>query len=90
MDAFVWVDQGGGASRLCGIWDTELAVGETVTFANSDAFAQTVSSKSSQEFEFESGEFAGGETFDLTFDEAGEFAYFCKIHPTMKGTVTAT
>ena len=31
-----------------------------------------------------------GETFELTFDEAGEFPYFCEIHSDMRGLVTVT
>lgn len=31
---------------------------------------------------------ANGATFSHTFDKAGEYAYFCQVHPTeMKGTV---
>lgn len=29
-----------------------------------------------------------GDTFSFTFDEAGEFQYFCKPHLTMNATVT--
>ena len=64
-----------------------MSLGDTVTFTNSDAFAHTVTSKKDQAFEFASGKFKDGETFDLTFDEAGTFAYFCEIHPTMRATV---
>ena len=28
-----------------------------------------------------------GQTFSATFTEAGEFVYFCKLHPTMIGVV---
>jgi plastocyanin len=29
-----------------------------------------------------------GGTYSFTFKEAGTYAYFCQVHPTMKGTVT--
>jgi plastocyanin len=31
---------------------------------------------------------ADGGTFSHTFTEAGEYAYFCQVHPEMQGTVT--
>ena len=31
---------------------------------------------------------ADGDTTSITFDKAGTYAYFCQIHPDMKGTVT--
>ncbi len=68
---------------------TRVAVGDTVTFTNNDAFAHTVTSKKDQAFEFASGEFTE-EAFELTFDETGTFAYFCEIHPTMRATVNVT
>ena len=34
-----------------------------------------------------SDELGQGDTYDLTFDEAGEFTYACEIHPSMEGTV---
>ena len=38
------------------------------------------------------GEFDGdlpkaGDEFAFTFDEAGEYAYFCEVHPSMRGTI---
>ena len=27
-------------------------------------------------------------TYEVTFDEAGAFAYICKFHPNMQGTIT--
>ena len=37
---------------------------------------------------WDSGNLRVGETFSFTFDEPGEFPYFCRIHPSMTGTVT--
>ena len=31
-----------------------------------------------------------GQSFEATFPDAGEFVYFCKLHPTMTGVVTVT
>jgi plastocyanin len=37
---------------------------------------------------FDSGTLSNGDTFEQTFDEAGEFAYHCEIHSSMTGTIT--
>ncbi len=39
---------------------------------------------------FDSGTLKDGDTFVFTFAEAGEYAYFCEIHPDMLGLVTVT
>ena len=39
---------------------------------------------------FDSGNLAGGKSFSFAFDQAGTFAYHCKIHRTMTGTVVVT
>jgi plastocyanin len=36
---------------------------------------------------FDTGTIEKGKLGSATFKEAGTFAYFCEIHPTMKGTV---
>lgn len=36
---------------------------------------------------FQSAALDTGETFALTFDKPGRYAYFCSIHPHMVGTV---
>jgi plastocyanin len=38
----------------------------------------------------DSGNLANGETYRLTFEEAGEFSYVCAIHSQMQGTVTVS
>lgn len=61
------------------------AVGDTVTVTNEDGVGHTWTAV---EGGFDSGTIAEGETFEFTFDEAGEFDYFCSIHPQMEGTIT--
>jgi plastocyanin len=69
--------------------DVELrvAVGTTVVFENTDPFAHTITSNDSAPVEFDSGELGLDETFEFTFDEPGEYPYFCRIHPTMRAVV---
>jgi plastocyanin len=67
----------------------QVSAGETVTWTHgSDPQPHTVTaddgSFGSADLEDE------GDTFELTFDEAGEFPYFCEIHSDMRGLVTVT
>ena len=68
-----------------------VARGSTVTWENNDIVAHTVTSGSladgGPDGEFDSGLALGGTTFEHTFDEAGEYPYFCIVHPWMAGTV---
>lgn len=61
------------------------AVGDTVSITNEDTIGHTWTEVDG---EFDSGTLAEGETFEFTFDEAGEFDYFCSVHPEMAGTIT--
>jgi plastocyanin len=36
---------------------------------------------------FDSGTIVTGKSWKNTFKTAGEFAYVCQFHPTMKGTI---
>ena len=67
--------------------ELRVAPGTTVTFVNTDPFGHTITSADDSPVEFDSGEFGQDETFEFTFDEAGEYAYFCQIHPTMRAVV---
>ncbi len=68
-------------------------VGTTVTWTNNDATLHTVSSGTvadlvgTMDGVFDSGFLAEGESWSYTFDEVGEFPYFCQPHPWMQGTV---
>jgi plastocyanin len=76
--------------------DLTVTVGTTVRWTNNDAIAHTVTSGTSDgavgdaDGTFDSGFLNEGDTFVYTFEEAGEFPYFCSPHPWMIGTVTVT
>lgn len=61
------------------------SVGDTVTITNEDAVGHTWTAVDDG---FDSGTLAEGENFEFTFEETGEFNYFCSIHPEMAGTIT--
>lgn len=76
----------------------EVAVGEEVTWTQSDAGFHTVTSgeviqagggvTTEPDDRFDSGELSTDETFKFTFSEPGTYPYFCEIHPaTMTGEV---
>lgn len=68
----------------------EIGVGGTVTWTNDDTAAHTVTSGSVEngpDGTFDSSIFMAGKTFEHTFDEAGEYNYFCIVHPWMTGKV---
>ncbi|MGI0004010.1 MAG: cupredoxin domain-containing protein, partial [Candidatus Nitrosotenuis sp.] len=69
----------------------EIGVGGTVTWTNDDTAAHTVTSGSiaadGPDGTFDSSIFMAGKTFEFTFDEAGEYDYFCVVHPWMTGKV---
>ncbi len=64
-----------------------VAVGETVTIRNDDAAGHTWTSDDGL---FDSGTLGQGEEFTITFDEPGEYSFFCEFHPAMTGTITVT
>ena len=73
--------------------DISISVGDTVTWSNDDTAAHTVTSGLASEGpdgNFDSSLFMAGNTYEVTFDEAGEYPYFCMVHPWMTGTVTVS
>ncbi len=62
----------------------EVKVGETVTWVNDDSNIYTATSNDGI---FNSDVLFEGQSFSYTFDEEGEYPYFCDIHPNMVGTV---
>lgn len=75
-------------------------VGDTVIWTNNDSTPHTVTSgtgpddpSSGQAFDSSpnfSPLWVPGDTFSHTFTEAGEFPYYCALHPNMIGTVIVT
>jgi len=58
--------------------------GTTVTWTNGDDIPHTVVSKDGV---FRSKVLDTGDHFSFTFAKAGQFGYFCSLHPHMTGTI---
>jgi plastocyanin len=78
----------GGASVDVAIEDFTYApgnlrvpVGATVTWTNRDSAPHTATARDKS---WDTGTLSKGERSSLTFDEPGEYAYYCTIHPDMK------
>ena len=70
--------------------EISVGVGETVTWSNDDTAAHTVTSGSAvdgPDGTFDSSLFVAGNTFSWKADSAGEYPYFCMVHPWMTGTI---
>jgi plastocyanin len=61
--------------------------GTTVTWTNQDDVAHTVSAEDDKTFD---AAVEPGRTFQFTAGTPGTYAYFCRFHPFMKGTLTVT
>jgi plastocyanin len=70
----------------------QVSVGSTVTWTNNDAQPHTATSgqNATPDGTFDSEIMAPQATFEHTFTEAGEFPYFCLLHPNMVGTVSVS
>lgn len=68
----------------------QVSVGSTVTWTNDDSQPHTVTSgqNATPDGRFDSGIMASTATFEHTFTEAGEYPYFCLLHPNQVGTVS--
>jgi len=64
--------------------------GNSVTWVNEDSAFHSVTSGSydSPTDLFDSGHLDPFESYTFTFDEIGDYDYFCTLHPWMKGLVT--
>jgi plastocyanin len=62
-----------------------VSVGTTVTWTNQDTVKHTVTTQTQL---FDSGLLAKDESFSYTFNQKGDFDYYCRPHPYMKGKVS--
>ncbi len=64
-----------------------IQAGESVTWINQDIVPHTATSGNPGDEDlgaiFRSAQFGQGGTFTHTFEDAGEFVYFCEVHPAM-------
>ena len=72
--------------------DLSVNEGDTITFTNNESTPHDVHKSDGPGEDFSSGGVGGmqeGDTFELTLDEPGEYAYVCQLHaPEMAGTIT--
>jgi plastocyanin len=61
-----------------------IAVGDTVTWTNSDSMPHTATSEDDA---FDSGNMDEGQSFSFTFTEPGTYEYRCDYHSDMTGTI---
>ena len=76
--------------------NVQVTVGSMVTWKNDDTASHTVTSGTVQnntptpDGRFDSGILNAGDSFPFVFDKAGEYQYYCTIHPWMTAKVTAS
>ena len=70
--------------------DIIVAAGTKVTFTNQDGAPHTATSGTSPSADgvFDTGTLTKGQSASVTLSQPGTVAFYCVIHPFMKGTVT--
>ncbi|MFP5319256.1 MAG: plastocyanin/azurin family copper-binding protein [Acidimicrobiia bacterium] len=69
--------------------DLAVAAGTEVRWNNDDAAPHSATATGAEPA-FDSGTLTTGQTFSFRFDRPGLYEYFCRLHPSMRGTVTVT
>jgi plastocyanin len=62
-----------------------VGAGASVTWTNLDRATHTVTQNGAL---LDSPDLRTGDTYVVTFEEAGTYEYFCKFHPAMHATIT--
>jgi YVTN family beta-propeller protein len=62
-----------------------VAPGQRIVFVNNDSVVHTATSADGS---WDSKDIAPGQSYTLTLDKPGTYAYHCGVHPYMQGTVT--
>jgi glucose/arabinose dehydrogenase len=69
----------------------EIAEGQTITWYNGDSISHTVTSGEDDDTdsgsEFDSDAIIPNQRYSITFDDSGEYNYYCIYHPLMVGEV---
>ena len=75
-----------------GFGNATISAGETLAWSNADGVAHTVTAGTGGRSDggFDSGLMGPGASFQVTFDEPGQFAYTCTLHSFMSGVVVVT
>lgn len=72
--------------------NVETTVGSMVTWKNDDTALHTATSGDAEaakpDGKFDSGFLNKGQSFSFVFETAGDYPYYCMVHPWMTGTVT--
>jgi len=79
--------QDASASILFAAFDpgrNDVLAGDRVTWTNGSVRKHTVTAVDAS---FNSGQLLGGEQFSHTFGAPGSYAYYCSLHPFMRGEV---
>jgi plastocyanin len=63
----------------------QVPMGSTVTWTNYDDVPHTATAKDGS---WDTGILNKGDTKTITFDKAGEYQYYCKVHPNMVARLT--
>ena len=66
---------------------TDIRVGDTVIWSNSGPSTHTATSASGV---WDTGNLKTGESSYFTFTQPGRYAYYCTIHPNMRGTISVS
>jgi plastocyanin len=85
----------GAVSKTTDAYDpnpVQVKAGDTMTWTNNDSTPHTATSGSNAKPDgtFDSSTLVQGKSFSFTFEKAGEYPYFCTLHPNMAGTVSVS
>ena len=71
--------------------EVNIAVGDTVTWINNDKVGHTTTSGQPSDNQtgtvWDSSLVAAGKSYSFTFQNAGDYHYFCMVHPWMTGEI---
>ena len=83
------IQMGSGGMLVFEPWELTIAVGDTVTFVNNELPPHNVIFADNDELSHGDLAFSPGESFDVTFEKAGDYNFQCDPHAGagMKGVI---